>query len=68
MILFCVSVMVLPSATQRKVLYAIFLLIAIYFADILAISVFNFWLYAVKSINKTVKGKHDGFIADGKQN
>ena len=56
MILFCVSVMVLPSATQRKVLYAIFLLIAICFADILAISVFNFWLYAVKSINKTVKG------------
>ena len=32
------------------------------------ISVFNFWLYAVKSINKTVKGKHDGFNTYGQQN
>lgn len=67
MILFRVSVMVLPSAAQWKVLYTVFLLIAIYFASILAISWFNFWLFVVKSINKTVKGKHDGFNTYGQQ-
>ena len=68
MILFRVSVMVLPSAAQWKVLYTAFLLIAIYFASVLAIGWFNFWLFVVKSINKTVKGKHDGFNTYGQQN